>query len=152
MCCRTCHNEIAMCCMICHNETTIWELTKRGLQIKELFQPNQMFHLKLLMFPINVVSVHHVHSLKIAKNGKFSTTEWLDAVIEPEQNALKITLLDLGSVNCFMFFCMKSGVFFSLLNNSKSMLFETVKLFLLPRLWLWFVSVDRWNGRRSGYT
>ena len=60
------------------------------LQIEELFELQQKFHLKLLMPPINVVAVHCVHSNeKHKKNGKFSTIEYLDAVIEHERKCFK---------------------------------------------------------------
>ena len=60
------------------------------LQIEELFELQQKFHLKLLMPPVNVVAVHCVHSNEEhKKNEKFSTIEYLDAVIEHEPKCFK---------------------------------------------------------------
>ena len=129
-----------------------------------IFSAIAEFDLKLLMFPINVVVVHSVHSLKNAKkSAKFSTAEYFYALIKHErksswtqrpESSLQVSKLFHGFLTekrnfLSLWFGMKSGIFISLPKNSNGMLCETVKLFLY--LWLQFVWIDWWNDSKPGY-
>ena len=53
-----------------------------------IFSATAEFYLKLLVFPINVMAVHSVQSLKNAKkSAKFSTVEYFYALIKHERKS-----------------------------------------------------------------